>query len=122
MNKHRDTTTEFYKDLQQGRAEHVDFERHIYGQYGGKSYHRDKKDEEYDQSIKEKIRIENDFKDYIQKEQAKALRQQWPTPISCKCYLIRATYYYHPQLITQFLIQLLLTQFSVGAGWRNKNH
>ena len=44
MNQFRDTTNDFYKDLQAGRVDQKDFERHIYGQYGEKSYHKDDKD------------------------------------------------------------------------------
>ena len=48
MNEFRDTAVEYYKDLKAGRADTKDFERHIYGQYGAKSYNKDAKDKDGD--------------------------------------------------------------------------
>lgn len=44
MDEYRDTATEYYKELQQGRANEKDFEKHIYGQFGAKAYHKDDED------------------------------------------------------------------------------
>lgn len=75
MNKFRDTTTEFYKDLKAGRADQKDFERHIYGQFGAKSYNKDSKDFDGDKAYNEAKKIENDVMDYVRAEEAKANRQ-----------------------------------------------
>ena len=53
MDDYRDTATEYYKDLQAGKADHKDFERYIYGQFGAKSYNKDKKDRENEQQYRE---------------------------------------------------------------------
>lgn len=34
MSEFRDTAGDFYRDLQKGRVEQKDFEKHIYGQFG----------------------------------------------------------------------------------------
>ena len=105
MNQFRDTTKDFYKDLAAGRAEHKDFERFIYGQYGEKSYHKDDRDNADQRSYEERKRIENDFANYIEQEKAQRAIQerQWTThpasEISAtnqnhsehQVYLIRAT-------------------------------
>jgi len=71
MDKFRDSATDFYKDLQKGRAEHADFERHIYGQYGRKSYYKDAKDEATEKTHLEKKKIQHDFEHYIETEKAR---------------------------------------------------
>ena len=68
MDKHRDTADEFYKDLQKGRVDQKDFERHIYGQYGAKSYNRDEIDDSRDKNYEDQKKIENEVKDYIEKQ------------------------------------------------------
>ena len=65
MNEFKDTAGEFYKDLQKGRVEQKDFERHIYGQYGGKAYYKDNLDTSNEEAHSEKQRIESDFQAYI---------------------------------------------------------
>ena len=37
-NNFRDTATDYYRELNAGRADVKDFERHIYGQFGGKGF------------------------------------------------------------------------------------
>lgn len=59
MDKFRDTADEYYKELQAGRAEHKDFERYIYGQFGSKSMYKDERDETVDRAHIEKKRIEH---------------------------------------------------------------
>ena len=61
--------------MQAGRAEQKDFERHIYGQYGAKSYNRDRQDVQADEAHMEKKRIENEVRERIAAQTAAEGRQ-----------------------------------------------
>ncbi len=76
MAEFRDTASDFYKDLAKGKADQKDFEKHIYGQFGGKAYHKDNQDRVEDKAANEKARIQADFQNYIEKEKAMAAQRQ----------------------------------------------
>ena len=46
--KFRDTATDYFKDLNEGKADAKDFEKHMYGQFGAKSYYTDDSDRQND--------------------------------------------------------------------------
>lgn len=69
MDDYRDTATEYYKELQAGRANEKDFEKHIYGQFGAKAYHKDEDDRIGDKAYREKKLLENQVKAYVKSQQ-----------------------------------------------------
>ena len=61
MSGFRDSAGDFYRDLQTGKADQKEFEKHIYGQFGGKAYYKDNQDRVKDKAAGEKARIEAEF-------------------------------------------------------------
>ena len=65
MDSFQDTASQYYKDLNTGKADQKDFERYIYGQYGAKGYSKDQRDTVEEKAYEDKKKIENDFKAYV---------------------------------------------------------